>query len=365
MADSLPDTRAIIGHERPLAILSQALASGRVHHGWIFSGPRGVGKFTTAMHVARYLLDPQARIEQLAGSQPESTVQRLIDADTHPDLHIIRKELAGYSDNRDLREKKQINLAMDLMRERLLGGYSGTTYHEAPAYRTAAMGHGKVFIIDEAELLHREAQNAMLKTLEEPPPQTYLFLITTQPDRLLPTIHSRCQHMRFGLLSEAQMRQWVKQSPLGATPGELEWVLQFAQGSPGMARLAIEYEFAQWHHALRSGLNDLDRGVFPSSMGETLGSLIENFAQSWVIKHGEKRTSKDAANKDGSRYVLGLLAAHARRELATGRDVERWSAAIDLLREAERQLESNVNIKLLMENLVVQWAHLGSPALTT
>src|SRR5204863_4320065 len=111
---------------------------------------------------------------------PNSRVQHLIDARTHPDFHIIHKELAAYSDNRELREKKQINIPIDLLRERLLGGTSGSSHHEAPAYRTAALGHGKVFIIDEAELLDPTAQNAMLKTLEEPPAQTWIFLITSQ-----------------------------------------------------------------------------------------------------------------------------------------------------------------------------------------
>jgi DNA polymerase-3 subunit delta' len=362
----------ILGQDRALEILAGALRAGRFHHAWIFAGPRGVGKFTTAMQVARVLLDPDASDQRpngdefspLAIQNPKSKVQNLIDAGTHPDLHIIRKELALYSDERSLRERKQLNIPIDLLRERLIGGKVGETYHDAPAYRSAAHGHGKVFIIDEAELLDHYGQNALLKTLEEPPPHTWLFLITTEPERLLPTIRSRCQTVRFGMLESAAMRQWVKSHPaLSAQHSAFSpWVEQFAEGSPGIALLAIEYGFEHWQKRLDPMLRQLDSGQFPISMGETLAALIEEFAQAWVKSH--KNASKDAANKDGAHHMLSLLAAHARRSLheslqSTG-STERWGEIVNLLRECERQIDSNVNQKLALENLVVQWASVNS-----
>src|SRR5436190_8510409 len=156
--------------------------------------------------------------------------------------------------------------------------------HEAPAYRTPALGHGKVFIIDEAELLDGYAQNSMLKTLEEPPPQTYFFLITSQPERLLPTMRSRCQQVRFVRLDAQSMRQWFKQAAaqnaeLGTRNSELlAWIEHFAEGSPGAAQLAIEYGFFQWQQTLQPMLAELERGQFPTAMGETLAALIDEFA---------------------------------------------------------------------------------------
>lgn len=376
----------ILGQNRALEMLDAALASGRFHHGWIFSGPKGVGKFTTALELARVLLDPeQAGLKGLPSvgeiPDPHSRVQRLIDSRTHPDLHIIRKEMALYSDNRDLRERKLLNIPLDLLRERVLGGKSGETMHEAAAYRTPALGAGKVFIIDEAELLAREAQNAMLKTLEEPPANTWFFLITSLPDRLLPTIHSRCQHVRFARLDERAMAEWWKIEiarkcddgesddksrkkkdsfdPKEVSAATVKWSQAFSEGSPGVALLAMEYGFHDWFKALEPMLQELDRGVFPASMGELLGTIVEEFAVAWVKRHGEKETSKDAANKDGARHVLSLLGAHARQRLANtvGNEdtAERWATAIDLLRECERQIESNVNQKLAMDNLAAQW----------
>jgi DNA polymerase III subunit delta' len=361
----------ILGQTRALEILDHALRSGRFHHAWIFSGPRGVGKFTTAVQVARVLLDPELRSRGLPGEQeiqsPTSKVQNLIDSGTHPDLHIIRKELAAYSDDRLLRERKQLNIPIDLLRERIIGDAE----HEAPAYRTSLLNHGKVFIIDEAELLDPTGQNAMLKTLEEPPGDTHFFLVTSQPDRLLPTIRSRSQHVRFGRLDESAMREWFKHAAKDheslRTASAREWVQEFADGAPGAALLALEYSFESWQRTLDPMLEDLEHGKFPAKMGETLAALVDEFAVAWVKKHGERTTSKDAANKDGARHMFSLLSSHARNKLAAAVEREAvggypWLSAIDVIREAERQLDSNVNMKLLMENLVVQWAQANSMA---
>ena len=358
----------ILGQSRALEILDHALRSGRFHHGWIFSGPRGVGKFTAAKQVARVLLDPDLRhrgltpaVHGAAIHKRESKIQESIGAGTHPDLHIIRKELAKFSDSRELRDKKQTNIPIDLLRERIIGDAE----HQAPAYRTALLNHGKVFIIDEAELLDATGQNAMLKTLEEPPADTYFFLITSQPDRLLPTIRSRCQHVRFSRLDESAMTEWFEQASkdhleLRNRPAR-QWLANFADGSPGVALLAHQYGFAQWRSALDPMLGEIERGQFPAKLGETLASFVEEFADAWVTNHG-KNTSKDAANKDGARHVFTLLAWHARTQLS--HNVQRnpdaihlWLEVIEFIREAERQLDSNVNVKLLMENLAVQWAY--------
>lgn len=389
----------ILGQDRAASTLLAALAAGRVHHAWIFSGPRGVGKFTAAVEFARVLLDPDAG-RDLSGqftSDHSSHASRLIDAGSHPDLHVIRKELAIYSANPVIRSQKLANIPLDVLREHVIGGLVGDRFIDGPAFCTAVLGHGKVFIIDEAELLAWESQNALLKALEEPPARTYLILITTRPDRLLPTIRSRCHHVRFGPLDDHAMATWLKRAaaapspfqgegrgegaalpplPQGEGRGEGEalaslsnpdrqWILNFAEGSPGVALLAARYGFHHWHARLKPMLDQLDRGEFPVGLGETLAELVEEFAQQWVKSNDN--ASKDAANKDGARHVFALLSSHARQQLRTllqrGEPAATALHAIELLSQAEHQLERNVNAKLLLENLVVQWAH-GDPVLT-
>lgn len=349
----------ILGQDRALEVLRSALRSRRIHHAWLFSGPTGVGKHTAAVEFARILLDAEAQ-PTLTGdieSDPDSSSSREIDAGTHPDLHLIHKELALESDNPLLRKRKLMNIPLDLLRERMLGGYSGDRYHEAAAYRTPVRGHAKVFIIDEAELLDQYSQNALLKTLEEPPPATYIILITSRLERLLPTIRSRCQHVHFTPLDDAAMQTWTQRAELDAPPKERRWIEQFADGSPGVALLAADYGLYQWHEAMQPLFAELDRGRFPASMGETMASLIDAFAVAWVKKH--KNASKDAANKHGTRLMLSMLAAHARQRLResckSGTCCDEWIELADLLRAAEIQLYTNVNMKMLLENLAVQW----------
>ena len=109
-------------------------------------------------------------------------------------------------------------------------------------------------------------------------------------------------------------------------------------------------------------LEDLAAGRFPAEMGETLAALVEGFAVEWVKRH--ENASKDAANKDGVRFLLSILAAHANRQLTEsverGADADSALKAIDLIAEAEGQVWANVNLKILLENLVVQWARVGA-----
>ena len=360
----------ILGQDRAIEILRSNLRSGRLHHGWIFSGPEGVGKFTTAVAFAKIMLDPDAG-PNLTGdikTDENSPAARMIEAHAHPDLHIIRKELARFSDNRELRDRKLMNIPLDVLREHMIGGKTGDDkIHEGAAYRTSALGQGKVFIIDEAELIDKWGQNALLKTLEEPPDRTYIFLITARPERLLPTVRSRCQHVRFGRLDPEAMARWFAQSGLELDESERAWIEIFCDGSPGVAQLAAEYGFHNWRAALEPMLAQLDRGEFPVVLGKELGELVEAFAQAWVKNN--TNASKDAANKDGARHMLSLLASHARgnlhRACSAGVDSDSSLAIIDLLREAEFQLERNVNLKQLLENLIVQWAQAMSGAVRT
>ena len=345
----------ILGQARAVEALASAYRSGRFHHAWIFAGPMGVGKLTAAVEFAKILLDPGAPLDPREYEPGETA--RLIEAGTHPDLHVIRKELSAYSDNSRLRDRLLSNIPLDLLRERVIGGRTGDgRFHEGPAYKTPVLGHAKVFIIDEAELLEPEGQNTLLKTLEEPPPKTYIFLVTSQPQRLLPTIHSRCQLVRFTPLDDDAMAAWFEQAALDVDDEQRSWIERYSEGSPGRAELAVRYGFHRWRTALAPLLRELENDRFPLEMGQTMAGLVEEFAVAWVKEHDN--ASKDAANKDGARHLLSMLAAYARRRLAEtagGDDPQPWLRTIDLLRAAERQLNTNVNLKLLLENLVVQW----------
>ena len=344
----------IVGQDRALSRLAEAMGSGRLHHAWIFHGPEGVGKFTTALAWAALLLDPTTA-KDLSGryaADPDSPAQALLAGGTHPDLHVIVKELARFSSDAGVRASKLTTIAKDVVDTHLIRPAS-----LAPVMRTGSMA-GKVFIVDEAELMDRHAsnattQNAILKTLEEPAPGTVIILVTSSEDRLLPTIRSRCQRIAFTPLPDDAMRAWLAGADLGVTGEERDWLIRAADGSPGRLKAMHESGVYGWHRAITPHLDEAERARPAVELGALMGSLIDDWAKEWV-KQGEQRgenRSKDAANRLGARRMLGLVADRARTGLADPRR-RAWSlGAIEAVGQAQRHLDANVGMKLVFEHL--------------
>jgi DNA polymerase-3 subunit gamma/tau len=167
----------VVGQEHVKDVLVAALNRGRIGHAYLFSGPRGVGKTTTARLLAMAVNCEAADIRQRPCGVCEAC--RLIRAGNHPD--VIELDAASNNsveDIRDLREKVRLS---------------------------SMRGGKRVWVLDEAHMLSRAASNALLKTLEEPPDNLVFILATTEPEKLPPTILSRCQHFRFRRLSEAEI----------------------------------------------------------------------------------------------------------------------------------------------------------------
>ncbi len=165
----------VVGQEHVKDVLRAALEAGRVGHAYLFSGPRGVGKTTTARLIAM--------TANCTGPAPrpcgecESCLS--VRAGAHPDvMEIDAASNNSVDDVRDLREK--VGLA-------------------------AMRGGKKIYILDEAHMMSRAAFNALLKTLEEPPSHVIFILATTEPEKIIPTILSRCQHYRFRRLTPEEI----------------------------------------------------------------------------------------------------------------------------------------------------------------
>lgn len=367
-----------------------------MHHAWILSGPAGIGKRMVAVETAKILLDPQrlADADGLPRPNPSSTVSRAIDEGTHPDFRIIRKELAAESDDPEIRRRKLTNLPLDVLRQFLIGGMTGDgRFHEGAAMLSSAWGAGKAFIIDECELLDPTAQNALLKTLEEPPRDTWFFLVTSSPERLLPTVHSRCQHVRFSPLGPAEMLQWLSAAAAATDLGEDDraQVLAFADGSPGLARVAMqeipmavrgaaksagkgakaakETESLPLHvirRRLFRALDGLAAQRFEPTLGERFAEFVEAWAAARVREH--RNASKDAANKEALGHLFRMLSQWTHEGLRSavrhGRDAAVPLTILDRLLEAEREIAANVNPKLVLDALVLrimQGAHRPEP----
>jgi hypothetical protein len=351
----MPSLSDILGQDRAIAALRSSLGAGRVHHAWVFHGPAGVGKMTAAQAFAATLLDPTVEADLTGQLEPDpgSETQRLIASGVHPDLHIVTKELALFSDDAAVRSRKLITIPRQVVEEHLV----------RPAALTARVPSGaragKVFIVDEAELLDEGTQNSVLKTLEEPAPGTVIILVTSRESRLLPTIRSRCQRVAFGPLDEKSMREWIKLDPERAAIGQeqRDWLVRFADGAPGRFQLAHTMGLFGWWRTLSPMLADADNGAFTVELGKAMADLVDGYAQAWVDAHDN--ASKDAANKDGARQMFALLAHRAQERLRDAKSnahAERALSTIDTIGDAERNIDANVNMKFAFEDLAARLA---------
>lgn len=396
----MPFATSILGQARAVSRLREALRRGHVPHAWIFHGPMGVGKSTTARVLARLLLDPATTADHIDRFEPpmDSPDAHLFDNDRHPDLHVIRRELAAVSGNRELRKRKLTNIPLDLLREFMIGGRVGDGSHAVgPVYLTPSRGHGKVFIVEEAELLDPVGQNALLKTLEEPPPNTWIILVTTRANALLPTVRSRCQVAAFGSLEPAAMDGWMQAASLDVPSAGAEWLRRFADGAPGVATFAVRHRLFDWQRELAPMIASALQGRLPAGLVETMTRLVDELGEALVkdrrsalaaetttrddepedgddgegggdvgpgVASAPKgEASKASAKRDAAGWLLTVLATEVRAGLRQGGAPVPFLRLLDLLVQTERQLDDNVNLR----NAFADFAALcsaGAPATT-
>lgn len=349
--------RDVLGQSHAVELLRAAMRSGRVHHAWVFHGPEGVGKFTTALAFAAAVLDPATDPHDDRTPDPDSQVQRLLAAGAHPDLHVVNKELTPFSRDASVRGQKQRTIPFAVAEEFLV----------EPATRTRNLHEpslvGKVFIVDEAHLLGRDAQNLLLKTLEEPPEGTVIILVTPAEEELLPTIRSRCQRIPFLPLSDVDMREWLRRGGAAIDPEHEAWALRYAAGSPGVLNRVIEGNLTAWHEALAPMLADADRGKFDLAIGATMAKLVDERAAAMVARNPS--ASKEAANVAAAADMLRLVADHHHGAMRASRRPEVRARAVELVAEAERQIERNVPLAFVFENLAAQLVEMASRAVAT
>ncbi len=208
------ETEGVIGHETARTRLSERLNAGRIAHGWIVGGPPGIGKATLAYDFA-------AEVLSLEDGDTTQT-RRLIAAQAHPRLLVLRRQVNPQT------KKLRTRIAVDDVRR--LKQFLGTT----------AGAGWRVVLVDSADDLNANSANALLKSLEEPPPRTLFFLIASSAGRLLPTIASRCERLRLRPLSDDNTRHAVYAACKAAQvdPPEndaLEPILAAARGRPRRA----------------------------------------------------------------------------------------------------------------------------------
>lgn len=201
-----------------------AFMGGRMHHAWLLTGPKGIGKATLAYRIARFVLRhgvPEmaraAGATDLAISESDPAF-RQIAAQSHPNLLVI---------NRPYDEKtKRLKTVIPVEEARRTGNFFGMT---------AGAGGWRIAIIDAADEMNLNAENALLKILEEPPAYSLFLLVSHQPGRLLPTIRSRCRTLQLKPLAPADIAQVMIANKVKSGEEERAAIATLAEGSAGRA----------------------------------------------------------------------------------------------------------------------------------
>lgn len=226
------DTAQLFGQDAAQQEFLEAFAKNRLHHAWLLTGPRGIGKATLAWSIARFLLaTPPQEEDGLFGApplpttlaiDPEHPVARRIVAGAEPGLKSITRTPNPNTD----RMRDQI-VVDDV---RALAGFFQLS---------ATDGGPRVVIIDAADDMNTSAANALLKMLEEPPENAHLLLISHQPSKLLPTIRSRCRTLRLNTLNARDMAGAFAQAGFDASD-QTDALAELSGGSVGAAlRLSL------------------------------------------------------------------------------------------------------------------------------
>lgn len=375
--------RDVLHQDGAMRQLRRALSSRRVPHAYLFHGPAGVGKELAAIGFAELMLcpnpteTPPERAADANGAD-EPPVRhgcgtcddcRAVRAGSHPDVHIIHRRLNRDHRDAQVRKRKAIDISVDVLRQFVI---------EAVGL-TPARGRVKVFIIREAERMSDAAQNALLKTLEEPPGATFLVLLADGVDSFLPTTLSRCQAVAFQRLPDEFVRRRLDELRPQVSAEVRSWCAAMADGSIGAACQAVDdawFEVSGRVAAILAADRDID------DAGNVEALLTEAKGLGNLFGNRDPEISDTDALRSGLNAVFSLLANQFAQRL---RRAVGWGPAtsssksgdsesddvfglsesscrpreIDIIRRialAEHHLDQNANAQLVVESLLIDVA---------
>ena len=293
----------IVGQDRAVELFASAWASRKLHHAWLLAGPKGVGKASFALAAARRLLaDAAGPASGLPGieTSDDHAIVKLIEAASHPDMRwlqrLVNEKTGNLARNITVKQVRELAELFDL---------------------SPAMSDWRVAVIDTIDELEPSAANALLKMLEEPPPNSIFLLVSHAPGRLLPTIRSRCRRLDFQALSEDAMTSVLDAHAPQSSGPERARIIELAGGSAGRALALTELGLAKLEDAALAILRQGDpTNARRSDLATELGKKGAADRYAAFLELAPSLIAREARRLNGSPQARALDAYAKARELA-------------------------------------------------
>lgn len=345
------ETRVLVGHAAQEAEFLRAFTSGRLHHAWMLTGPKGVGKATLAWRLARFLLaTPDDDGGMFAAPPPDS-----LDV---PDSHPVARRLLQLAEPRHFLLRRAPNDKETAVSQVI----SVDEVRKMKSFfaLSAADGGRRTAIIDAVDEMNPAAANALLKLLEEPPANVTLFLIAHQPARLLPTIRSRCRELRLTPLAPQDLADALTQAGGDVAPEDRTALAELSGGSVGEAFRLTNLEGLKLYTALTRLFATLPRLDRPQALAladlaaargaaetfDLIVTLIDLFLARLARFGATGQTPPEAAPNEAQ--LLARLAPHANAARA-------WAdLAANLTARARRGKAVNLDPAALLMDILLK-----------
>ena len=322
----------VVGHDRAKDQVASAAKRGRLAQAYLLAGPHGVGKRTFAMNLAQALLC-ESPPESFDGCGKCPACQQ-VQAETHPQFHVLRTP-ADKSD-----------LPVELARA-----------FTAKLYQTPSRVPRTVGYIHDADDLNASSANSLLKTLEEPPAGALLLLRTSDPERQLPTVRSRCQTLTFGPLRDSEVAEVLTRT--GTAPDEAARLAALAGGLPGIALAIASESLADFRGTFLRHLANPDAVALALDWVAVCEQAGKEPREQRVRGSASLRVAIDALRSVHLAAADADSTAEADVRTAADRGENCVGDWIDACTEADALLDRNVQVALVFEQLAARLARSG------
>lgn len=286
-----------VGHDKAWRQFATACDSGKIHHGWILAGPRGIGKSAFALRAAARLVDP------------ENAYTSMIARGSHPDILSVKR-----LPKERLKEDEVIDDVTEFKRSITVDQIRGL---QQSLTTRPGLSNRRAIIIDAADDLERGGANALLKSLEEPPVGTFFFLVSHASDRLLPTIRSRCQILRFEALDDADMAHILQRAAPEVSADELQALIRLGNGTPGQALDFLGLDLKEIEDAMMAIVRTGDRdNALRSSLGDKLALKAAQPRYEAFLRRAPSLIAEYTRKLDATQTSNGVAAWEAASGLA-------------------------------------------------